>query len=107
MVQDGGEIGLGEPSVDGGMTQRPIDLSRGEQPGQLGRGSHLDPHLAGACCGGLDQPQAGSLAQGEELALRGGARLRRSIQRTCRGRREMTVIELRAARRGAGVASDL
>jgi len=69
--------------------------------------SHLDADLGGARCGGLDQPQPYAVTQLQERSLGSVAGLRDSTQRPSRGRREMRVRHLRAARCGPPVTGDL
>ncbi len=52
------------------MAECPVDLDGVEQLGQAEGFGHLDPHPRRARRSGLDQPQAGALAQVEELGFR-------------------------------------
>jgi hypothetical protein len=107
VVEDGGEVGLGEPAVHGGVPERPVDLVGGEQLGQLDRGGHLEAHLGGADAGCFVQPQRGPLPEGEELGLRGGPRARGPFQGAFGGVGEVAVVEFRGAGGCPMVTGDL
>ena len=75
--------------------------------GQPDRGVHLDPHPGGAHGSSLGQPQPGPFPEREELGVGHGLRLRAPVEGTLGGGREMIVVDLGGARRGAGVAAGL
>jgi len=77
------------------------------QRGQLDRLGHLGPHAGGARRGGLGQPQAGAVADRQELGFGLGACSWRAVQRPGRRGRVVAVIDPRAARRGHLVAGHL
>ena len=107
VVEDRGQVGLGEPAVHCGVAQGPVDLDGVEQLGQAECLFHLDPHLRGARRSCLDEPQRGALAQVEELRFRGVLRPGPSIQRPGRLRWEVLVDDARGAGRGPPMARDL
>ena len=65
VVEDRGQVGLGEPAVHGGVPQRPVDLAGVEQLGQRRRASAiLTRILRRPRGGGLAQPQPGARHRG-------------------------------------------
>src|SRR6266536_6166326 len=73
VVQDRGEVVLGEPARDGGQAQRLVDLPGAEDTGQLDGLGHLGADPGGAGGAGLDQPAVRTLAEPKEGDLLGGA----------------------------------
>ena len=73
MVQDRGEVVLGEPARDGGQAQRLVDLPGAEDTGQLNGLGHLGADPGGAGGAGLDQPAVRTLAEPKEGDLLNGA----------------------------------
>ena len=107
VVEDAGQVGLGEPAMHGSVAERPVDLAGVEQLGQLDRGGHLDPHLGGTGGGCFGEPQAGSLTQGEEVGLTGVLRSWGPVQGGGRQVGEVLVVQLRGPGGRPRVAGDL
>ncbi len=76
MGQEGIQVVLAEPPGRGGLPQRPVHIGGRVQAAQLDSPGHLRPDPAGTGRGGLGQPQAGTVTDGQELRLRRGPRPR-------------------------------
>ncbi len=102
-----GEVALGEAAREPGLAERAVDDGVTVQPGQLDRFAHLGPDPGGAGRGRFGQPQRRTVAQPKERRLASRFRSRDAVERAGRGRREVRVIDPRAAGGGDLVAGDL
>jgi hypothetical protein len=63
VVQDRGEVILGEPARDSGQAQRLVDLLGAQRAGQLDSLGHLGADPSGAGGAGLGQPAVRTLTE--------------------------------------------
>ena len=109
VVDDRGQIAVGEPAGDRRQAERRVDPVRADHGGQLDRAGHLraDPLRAGG--GGLGQPPLRAVTDSQERGLGFGPRPRPRLARPVPARvvRVVLVADGRAARHRQTVPGDL
>ena len=70
MVEDRGQVAVGEPAGHRGQPESLVDGVDADEGGQLDGPGHLRADPLGADRGGLDQPAFGAVTQRQEGALR-------------------------------------
>ena len=105
--QDRGQVAVCEAAEHRGVAERPVEPLGAVQSGKGDGLGHLDLHAARSRGGCFNEPGAGAVSDGEELALGCVGRLRDPVQGTLGPLRVMSVVDHRMPRCRALVAGNL